>query len=303
MTKHVWLVALAAAACAPGEREGAEATPTATPMDLTDVGFAVPEAARHDAAADVYLVSNINGEPVAKDGNGFISRISPAGEVLALKWIDGAADGVTLNAPKGMAFRGDTLFVADIDVVRLFDRNTGAPVGDWPLEGAAFLNDIAVGPDGTVYVTDTGVEPSAEAGGLVPNGRDGVYRRDGDAWVAVATGGDLGNPNGILADADGLTVVTFVSGEIYRLNPATGERTMLPKPAQGGLDGVLKLPDGSLLIGSWGAQGVYRLSPAGTFSVVTDTIASPASIGYDATRGVLMVPDFVGDRVLVRPVR
>ncbi|MDH4044416.1 MAG: SMP-30/gluconolactonase/LRE family protein [Gemmatimonadota bacterium] len=294
---------LAAAACQPADRttDDTAATPAATAMDIAEVGFATPESMLHDPVADVYLVSNINGELAAKDDNGFIARLSPTGEILTLKWIDGAADGVTLHAPKGMALAHDTLFVADIDAVRLFDRVSGAPLGEWPLDGAAFLNDLAVGPDGTLYVTDTGVEPGE--GGLVPNGKDGVYRREAGRWAAVVTGQGLGNPNGILAEAAGLTVVTFVSGEVYTVDPATGERTMLPKPEAGGLDGVARLADGSLLIGSWGARGIYRLSPDGSYSRMADTVESPADIGLDATRGAVLIPDFVRDRVLIRPVR
>lgn len=294
---------VAAAACGTGERAADRAPadlPMATAMDLADVGFATPESMLHDTAADVYLVSNINGGPAAKDDNGFISRLAPTGAVLTLRWIDGAADEVTLHAPKGMAVRHDTLFVADIDAVRLFDRASGAALGAWPLDGAAFLNDLAVGPDGTLYVTDTGV--AAGEGGLVPNGKDGIYRRDGDRWAAILTGEGLGNPNGILADSAGLTVVTFVSGEVYRVDPATGDRSMLPQPEAGGLDGVVRLADGSLLIGSWGAQRVYRLHPAGTFTLASDSVASPADIGYDAARHALLIPDFLNDRVLIRPV-
>ena len=128
------------------------------------------------------------------------------------------------------------------------------------------------------------------------------HRREGDRWVAVVTGQGLGNPNGILAETAGLTVVTFVSGEVYTVDPASGERTMLPKPAAGGLDGVVRLADGSLLIGSWGARGVYRLTAAGAFSRMPDTVNSPADIAFDAKRGALLIPDFTEDRVLIRPV-
>jgi streptogramin lyase len=297
LRKHWSLVAVVlAVGCAPAER----AAP-ATAIDVTDVGFATPESVLYDSVDDVYLVSNINGQPTDKDDNGFISRIAPTGAVQALKWIDGATDSVTLNAPKGMAIRHDTLFVADIDAVRLFDRRSGAPLGTWPVEGATFLNDLAVGPDGTLYVTDTGVGPGE--GGLVPNGSDAVYRRDGDRWVAVVSGQGLGNPNGVIADSSGVTVVTYGSGDVYRLNPTTGDRTMLPKPAEGGLDGVVELADGSLLISSWNAHGVYRLSRAGAYSkAVADSVTAPADIGYDAKRQVLLIPDFMGNRVLIRPV-
>ncbi len=285
-------------ACAPGEDT---TPPVATAVDIADVGFATPESVLPDTIADVYLVSNINGQPTDKDDNGFIARLAPTGVVESLKWIDGATDAVTLNAPKGMAIRHDTLFVADIDVVRLFDRATGAPLGEWPVSGATFLNDLAVGPDGTLYVTDTGVSPGA--GGLVPNGSDAVYRREGDRWTAIVSGAGLGNPNGIVADSAGVTVVTYGSGDVYRLNPTTGDRTMLPKPAEGALDGVVELANGTFLISSWNAHGVYRLtSPGGYALAISDTVQAPADIGFDAKRHTLLIPDFLGNRVLIRPL-
>ena len=70
---------------------------------IADAGFSTPESVLHDAASDVYLVSNINGNPLDVDGNGSISRVSFDGTVAQLKWIEGGANGVTLNAPKGMA--------------------------------------------------------------------------------------------------------------------------------------------------------------------------------------------------------
>ena len=111
-------------------------------------GLETPESVLWDEKADIYLVSNINGDPSAHDGNGFISRITPEGRMETLKWIDGATPGVRLNAPKGLAIVGDTLYVADIDTVRAFHRVTGQPLGARAVPGSTFLNDLAAGPDG-----------------------------------------------------------------------------------------------------------------------------------------------------------
>lgn len=75
-----------------------------------------------------------------------------------------------LNAPKGMAVQGDTLWVADIDVVRGFNRETGAPLRTitFPMP-VTLLNDIAVAPDGTMYVTATGIAMT-DKGVLKPAG-------------------------------------------------------------------------------------------------------------------------------------
>lgn len=295
MIRGAWVTLglLVAAACG----DTPETEQIATPI-VVDAGFQTPESVLHDPAADVYLVSNINGGPLAKDDNGFISRLSPAGEMLALRWIDGATDRVTLNAPKGMALLGDTLFVADIDAVRLFHRESGEPLGERAVPGATFLNDLAVGPDGTLYVTDSGLRAGAE--GFEDSGTDALYRFVGGEPVPVVSGPALGRPNGIVVTPEGVTVVTFGSGAVYRVDPATGARTDLPIPEQGQLDGVVRLGDGALLISSWRAGALYRLGTDGVYAVVVDSVPAPADIGYDATRGHVLVPLFTENRVVIR---
>src|SRR5438094_7242267 len=133
-------------------------TPVATKVAVVE-GFLTPESVKYDTAQDVYFVSNVNGGPLAKDNNGFISRVRPDGAIENLKFVEGAHNGVTLNAPKGLALRGDTLWVADIDVIRAFDAKTGAPKDSVSLAslGAVFLNDIDGAPNGALYITCPGI--------------------------------------------------------------------------------------------------------------------------------------------------
>jgi hypothetical protein len=297
-------VSLTAFGCGKKEATDEHATeaPPAATMTVLDPAFNTPESVLHDPVADVYLVSNINGDPLAKDGNGFIARVSPDGSVIAAKWIENGVNGVTLDAPKGMALRGDTLFVSDIDVVRAFHRTTGAPIATWPIAGATFLNDMASGPDGSVYVSDTGFK--ADPAGWAESGTDAVYRIDANGnATAVAMDVALGRPNGLCVDASGILVVTFGSGDVYRLDPATGARTDLPDPPAGQLDGVERLANGDFLVSSWSASAVYRLDGAGTYTVVLDSMTSPADIGYDAGRGRVLIPIFMQNRVEIREVQ
>jgi outer membrane protein assembly factor BamB len=256
----------------------------------------------HDRAADVYLVSNINGSPADKDNNGFISRVSPDGAATVGKWIESGVNGVTLDAPKGMTIKGDTLYVADIDNVRVFDRNTGAPLASWAIEGASFLNDMATGPDGTLYVSDSGLKGTPE--GLAESGSDAVYRLGANgAATAVAKDPSLGRPNGLFVDSSGIIVVTFGSGQVYRLDPATGAKTDMPPPPAGQLDGVVRLADGSLLVSSWGGSAVYRLIGEDAYGTAVDSVTSPADIGYDMQRGRVLIPSFMDNKVVVQEVR
>jgi hypothetical protein len=290
-------ITLAPFACIGGGAEGGGRDP----IRVSGVGFATPESVLHDRRADVYLVSNINGSPLAKDDNGFISRLAPDGSVTELKWIDGTADGVALNAPKGMAFRRDTLFVADIDVVRLFDRTTGEPIGNWPVPGSTFLNDVAVGPDGTVYVTDSGFRAGPD--GFARSGTDAVYKSTGEGeLVALVSGEALGGPNGIVVDGGRVMFVTFGTGRVHLVQRETGTISGLPSPAEGQLDGVVKVAEGEFLISSWEGRAVYRLGGGGLYTTEVDSVESPADIGLDTRRGRVLIPLFRADEVLIHPV-
>src|SRR5439155_18120539 len=111
--------------------------------------------------------------PGDADGNGFISVLSPDGQVTNAKWIAGGTNKVKLDAPKGMAIAQGVLYVADLTNVRKFDLKTGAPKGDIPIAGSTFLNDMTAAADGKVYVSDSGIKVTQ--GGMEPTGTDAVY--------------------------------------------------------------------------------------------------------------------------------
>src|SRR5512143_1732443 len=62
-----------------GSAGSAAAPPAAwdgkSPLSLTD-GFQPPESVLYDPDADMYYVSNINGEALGADDNGYISKVS-----------------------------------------------------------------------------------------------------------------------------------------------------------------------------------------------------------------------------------
>jgi sugar lactone lactonase YvrE len=285
-----------------GAPESAPAAPTPdpnAPIVVAGAGFQTPESALYDAEADVYLVSNINGGEVAADGNGFISRVDPAGRVVDLRWIDGSKPDQALDAPKGMAFADGMLWVADIDSVRKFDRSTGKATGKVTIAGATFLNDVAAAPDGTIYVTDSGLK--AGENGLEPSGSDAIYRIDKGAKKAVSVIQDkgLGNPNGLLADDEGVWVVSFGTGQIYRVS-REGRKEAGENLPTGQLDGIVQLSDGSLLVSSWEGNSLLRGFPGAGFLANISGVASPADIGFDPKRKRVLIPLFTGDALEIR---
>jgi sugar lactone lactonase YvrE len=250
--------------------------------------MATPESVLYDEAGDRYLVSNIQGKPLDADGNGFISELSPDGKVTKLKWIEGSAK-VKLDAPKGMALVRGTLYVADIDTVRMFDAKSGAAKGALKIEGATFLNDVAAAPDGRVFVTDSGLK--AGAADFEPTGTDAVYVIEKGKAKALAKSTELSRPNGILFTDKGLLVNTFGAAEIFRLDDK-GQKQDITKTPNGGLDGLVAAGD-SLLASSWGASAIYRGKLGGAFEPVLQSLKAPADIGWDGKRSRVLVPRFL----------
>ena len=276
------LLALAASSCL--TTKAVKPVKIVTPADS---GLNTPECAIHDEKADVYIVSNINGNPLGKDKAGFISRVAPSGKILELKWIDGSAEGVTLNAPKGLAIVGDTLYAADVNVIRKFHRVTGKATGVIEIKDSSFLNDLASGPDGKVYVSDTGFggeKDPVEASAVYEIGPD-------DSIKALSKGAEVPNPNGLLVTAGGLLVCTWNSGELLWASAKEGRERLVAKLPKNQLDGIVADKDGSLLITSWAGECVYRHSDKGT-SIAVEGLKEPADPGWDAKRGRLLIPHF-----------
>ena len=280
------------AAAAP---EAEKAAPAA--IVIKDIGLATPESIQHEPQSDTYLVSNINGDPLAKDDNGFIAKLSPDGTVIALKWIDGASPDVELNAPKGIGFSAGKLFVADIDVIRTFDLATGKPLAQIKVPGSTFLNDVAVGPDGNVYVSDTGLK--AGKAGLEPNKKDAIYKVSADGKLSTLIKGEqLGLPNGLFADATGLSVATW-QGKLYRVSFDGKQETISTAPGAQ-LDGILHTADGQVLLSSWEKSMVYLGTADGQFSPLLSDLKSPADLGYDTVRGQVLVPLFMDNAIEIQ---
>jgi sugar lactone lactonase YvrE len=301
----VMAVLLSAAACG-RDKDSSKATAhgpvidsTAPGRTATVTGFKTPESVRYDSAHDVFYVSNINGSPLAKDDNGFISRMKPDGTIDSLELIAGGRDGVTLNAPKGLALVGDTLWVADIDAVRAFNVHTGAVVATVDLTSfhALFLNDVCVGGDGAIYVTDTGMKPSGDAMTHVA-GADRIFRIDAAHHATIALASDsLHWPNGITWDASGNRFIVVPYDKVPQIlawRPGTPQPVIIGY-GSGQYDGVELLADRRLVITSW-ADSTISIRDGNVRTAIRE-LPSPADIGIDTRRMHVAVPLLTKDRV------
>ena len=307
MTRSLFLALLAPSvallACRAGDRMPTVDT-TAVRADTAAVGsdsahrvavngdMSHPESALFDPDLQVWWVSNINGDPSAHDHNGFISRLHADGTTDSLHFIQSGRNAVTLDGPKGMALQGDTLWVADINQVRAFDRRTGRPIRSVAAPGALFLNDVAVGPDGAVYITDTGMK-----GGKLP-GPFRIYRIGADHKATVAIQDTaLAGPNGIAWDAGRHAFVVVPMGGTTVISWEPGSKTVSPiatGPSQ--QDGVVILRDGRILATSWTDSTVFVVGDSSKGTLIAG-VPSPADMGLDSAGNRLAIPLLMENRV------
>ncbi|MEE4330114.1 MAG: hypothetical protein V2J10_04550 [Wenzhouxiangella sp.] len=248
-------------------------------------GLAGPEAVHWDADQSVWFISNFNGE-ASGDANGFVSKVASDGELLELEFMIGT-DEHPLHGPRGMRIDGERLWVADADGLHAFDRRSGQQVEfiDFSSHEPGFLNDVEIGPDGAIYLTDTG------------NPR--LFRIvDGEISV-VASEGLASPPNGVVWNPATASLI---------LAPWGGGRTLIGyRPMPGELFEAETLPDGGnldglepwqggLLVASQVDQAIWFVREDET-RILIQTPGRPADIGLDADGRRIAVPYIALDRV------
>jgi len=229
-------------ACSPSSSTPEAVSVTIEPPTLIEqwvlTGFDAPESVIVAADGETLYVSNVGGDGSAKDGNGVISKITIDGTMIERNWVSGT-DALPLHAPKGMALIGGTLAVTDIDHLVMIDVASGQITARIPIEGASFLNDAALGPDGSILVSDSGTAS-------IHIIKDGIAT----LWLNDA---QLGGVNGLQMDGNRLLVTTMSAGELLSINLETKAITVIGTGMENA-DGIGILADGSFIISSWPGQ-------------------------------------------------
>lgn len=260
-----------------------EAFVSGAPLDLrpnTRVfgGFFFAESCSYDPVRDLYVTPNAGNRGPGFENDGYVSLVHPDGSVHTLRWIGETRSGLTLHDPLGSDIEGGILYLADGNAVRSFDLGTGTPGRAVVVEGATGFNDIEVGPDGTIFATQT-------------RAPERIYRilPDGTASILV-DGPPLSGPNGIAFDPDGnLVVVNVASADVLTLSPS-GELLRTEQAHDDGNDGIVVLPDGTKYVSSVRFGSISRIRPGREAEVIATGIPSAASMCYDSRQNQLVIP-------------
>lgn len=251
--------------------------------------FDAPKSVLYDARTDSYFVSSVNGDPTARDGNGYISRIGADGSLIRKYWFRG------LNAPKGMAIYGDYLFVADIDQLVVINKLTAKLLARHPALSSQYLTDVAADALGRIYVSDM-------IGNAIYRLQNGIF----DKWVESAA---LKGPNALKVVKGelwvggwGRTVQGFETNEPGYIMTIDLETKAIDKMGQGNpighIDGLEPIGGGRFLVTDWIAGGLLLVDRYGRSQVLMALPQGSGDMGFNPLLQQVVIP-LMGDGKVV----
>jgi sugar lactone lactonase YvrE len=257
--------------------------------------IASPKLARA-AEREVLASGLVNPESVAvaDDGRIFVSIIGKngtAGDGLIALIENGAAKtfATGLDDPKGITYSAGNLYAADNKRVWKIDASGAATVfaaeGDFPIK-PRMLNDVAAGPNGDLFVSDSGTFFSEGAiFRITPKKEITVVVHQKQAPMLKA-------PNGLLVEgADTLLLADYTASRLYRVGIADGKVTEVAANVVGA-DGIARDDKGRIFVGDWKSGRVYLIdTAAGKPTVFADGFKAAADITFAAKPARLLVPD------------
>ncbi|MDR3164845.1 MAG: hypothetical protein LBU13_04640 [Synergistaceae bacterium] len=243
-----------------------------------------PESVFFDADENCLWVANTgDGSGTAKDG--FISKISPDGKVIAEKF---TKEG--LAGPRGTWVTKGFVYTAEVNALVKIDKKTGEVIARYPAksEGPQQLNDIAEGPDGVIYFSDLQ--------------GDKIWTINGgsaEIWLETP---DLTWPNGLRVEGGKMYVspwghgdetwATQVLSHLLVVDLATKKVSSVgDKVRHGYMDGLVRLDNGHFVVTNWWDGKVIIIDSTTTQNVAEMTLEqSTGDIFYADSLKTLFVP-------------
>ncbi len=216
-------------------------------------GLNEPESVIYDEMTNAIYISNINGDPLELDKNGYISKISVDGQILEKKWVTG------LDAPKGMAIYDNNLFIADVNKIwkiSILDKKKEK----FLINDAGFLNDLVAQKDGSLYASDMF--------------KNRIYKLKDEKLSIWKQSKLLDSPNGLLIEGDNLIIAcwgkikegfkTEVKGKLIKVNLKSREiKKFFSTRPIGNLDGIVFNKDNGYLSTDWVQGKLFSINQKG----------------------------------------
>jgi hypothetical protein len=235
----------------------------------TDSVLNTPESVLYSTIDKVLYISNINGDPIKKDGNGSVGKLGLDGKIINAEWVKG------LDAPKGLAQYKNLLYAADIDKVVVIDTKKSAIVQRIPIEGSIMLNDVTADKQGIIYVSDT-------RGGKIykiENGKPAMFLDN------------IKGVNGLLVHGNELYILA--DGKLHK--SIDGKKpVILAEGMDSSTDGIEMTGENEFIVSCWNGI-IYYIKADGAKQVLLDTRnkkINSADIGYNSDEKVVYVPTF-----------
>jgi hypothetical protein len=246
--------------------------PTITKTWETKNAFSLPECVVYDPRNKVCYVSNYFNE-----GKEYISKVSLAGEVIEREWVTGVV------MPTGMAIEGNLLYSVNRTGLTIIDINKGEIIETVPLAGIQGQNDVAIGIDGSIYLSDT-------RGNKIFLYKD----KELSPWME-----NLDGPNGLLTVRDHLLV-----GENHKLLKVDladkSMDTLAFFDAGSMIDGIQLEKDGVYLVSDYRGR-LYRITDEGGKTLIIDTFTPAkdiADFAYAKDKRMIIIPTFRNNSVV-----
>lgn len=236
-----------------------------------------PESVEYHARLDRYLVGNTGGPILVRASDGTLGLFTD-----------------TTDSPYGIELLGGTLFALDSGHLKGFDIDSAAPVLDFAVPGAAFLNGITSDGAHVLYVSDFSARK--------------IHRidvADLEAPVAgtpVATGS--ATPNGLVFDRAGQRVLVATWGSDAKILALDAAGNAAPVPlietSLSNIDGIALDCNGAIIVAAWGGCGsaggcLARFEPPFAldtpFTLLAEGLSSPADIDFNRVSGDIGVPE------------
>ncbi|MCH8845820.1 MAG: SMP-30/gluconolactonase/LRE family protein [Proteobacteria bacterium] len=256
-------------------------------------GFNNPESVIYHQSSNTLFVSNVNGSPVEKDGNGYISKMLLDGTILRKQWVIG------LNAPKGLAIYNDTLYVADIDALVVIDIPSGTISNTYKVDDAKFLNDVAANNQGEIFVSD-----------MLLNR---IHRLSSDQFNIWLESPELENPNGLHAEGDHLILgawgvmtdgfATEIPGHLKSISLQDKSITSLGGDPIGNLDGVESDGNNGYYVTDWMAGKLYQINRKGEATLLLELEQGMADLEVLLEQNLILLPMMKNDKVLAYKIK